>query len=103
MTKSMYHATLAIVACLAVATTAVEAKGLKNKNAPTPRREAHAGKGSVMLEIAGPTDAQAAEAFQKALAANGLQATVHENKKGGKPLRLMAQIDKTTDLSPWSK
>src|ERR1043166_4893269 len=89
MTKSMYRATLAIVACLAIATSSVEAKGLKNKNSPSPRHLGASGKDRVTLEIAGPTDSQAAEAFTKAFQANGLQATVHENKKGGKPLRLM--------------
>jgi hypothetical protein len=103
MTKKMYSVAIALVACVAVA-TAASAKNITSTKAPRPRKsEALAGKDRVMMEIAGPTDSAAAEAFQKALAANGLQAKLQANKKGGKPLRVMAAVDSSTDLSPWSK
>jgi hypothetical protein len=103
MTKKMYCVAIALVACVAVA-TAASAKGLKSSKAPSPRKsETLAGKDRVMLEVAGPTDSAAAAAFQKALAANGLQAKLQENKKGGKPLKVVAAVDSNTDLSPWGK
>ena len=103
MTKPMYSIAVALVACLAVATTA-SAKNLNSTKAPHPRKsETLAGKDRVMLEIAGPTDSAAASAFEKALAANGLQAKLQENKKGGKPLKVVAAVDSNTDLSPWGK
>src|SRR6476659_7156124 len=103
MTKSMYSVAIALVACVAIA-TAASAKNVTSTKAPRPKRsDTLAGKDRVMMEIAGPTDSAAAEAFQKALAANGLQAKLQANKKGGKPLRVMAAVDSSTDLSPWSK
>jgi hypothetical protein len=103
MTKTMYSVAVALIACLAV-TTAVSAKNLNSTKAPRPRKsESLAGKDHVMLEIAGPTDSAASEAFQKSLAANGLQARLQANKKGGKPLKVVAAVDSNTDLSPWSK
>ena len=42
-------------------------------------------------------------AYQKALASSGLSAKIRENKKGDKPLRVMAAVDKTTDLGPFGK
>src|SRR5262245_3848129 len=103
MTKLMHSVAIALVVCVAVA-TAASAKNVTSTKAPRPKRsDALAGKDRVMLEIAGPTDSAAAEAFQKALSANGLQARLQENKKGGKPLRVMAAVDSSTDLSPWSK
>jgi hypothetical protein len=103
MTTSMYRIALALVACLALATTA-SAKKVNTSKTPSPRRtETVDGKEKVMLEIAGPTDSQAAEAFQKAFTAHGLKAKVEANKRGGKPLKLVAQVDNATDLGPWSK
>jgi sarcosine oxidase gamma subunit len=60
-------------------------------------------KDAVTLEIAGPGDAQSAAAYQKALESSGLAARIHESKKGDKPLRVMAAVDKTTDLGPYGK
>ena len=54
----------------------------------------------VTLEIAGPTDSQAAAAFHKAFAANGLSAKVQESKRAASRCKLMGQIDKSTDLQP---
>src|SRR5205823_769485 len=104
MTKALYHVPVAIAICFALAATAtLEAKGLKTKNAPTPKREATDTKDKVTLEIAGPSDSQAVAAYQKALASSGLTAKIHENKKGDKPLKVMAQVDKATDLGPFGK
>ncbi len=103
MTKSMYYVAAALVACLVLTTTTSEAKGLKNKGTPGTKRSTTDPKDQVTLEIAGPTDSQAAAAFQKALETSGLQAKIHESKKGGKPLKVMAAVDKTADLGPWSK
>jgi len=103
MTRSIYRIPVVITICLAFATTAFAAKGLKSRRNPTPRREAAAGGQQVTLEIAGATDAQAAATLRQAFAASGLQGNLRENKKGGKPLKVVAAIDKTTDLSPWAK
>src|SRR3954470_2746970 len=108
MTKSIYHIATAVVACLLLAIAAsAEAKGLKSKGTPSAKKLARAdSKNQVTLEIAGPTDAQAVAAFEKALASNGLQAKIQEGKegkKGSKPLKLKAAVDTTTDLGPWSK
>jgi hypothetical protein len=103
MTKSLYHVAVAIAVCVALAIAgSAEAKGLKTKNAPSPKREVDV-KDKVTLEIAGPSDSQAIAAYQKALASSGLTAKIHENKKGDKPLKVMAQVDKTTDLGPFGK
>jgi hypothetical protein len=105
MTKRMCHTTLAFVACLAVAATALAAKSpVSTKRTPKPRRAtATAGQEMLTMEVTGVQGSQAATALNKSLAANGLHATVRESKKGNKPLKLMAQVDKTTDLSPLSK
>ena len=43
-------------------------------------------------------------AYQKALASSGLSAKIHENKKkDSKPLKVMAAVDKSTDLGPFGK
>ena len=103
MSKTIFHLTVAIVACAILSPAAFAAKGLKSSKTPTVKSEANNSKEKVTLEIAGATDSQAAAALQQAFAAQGLTAQVKENKKGGKPLRVEAQIDTTTDLSPWSK
>lgn len=103
MTKIIFHILVAIIACSILSPAAFGAKGLKSSKTPTIKSDAANRKEKVTLEIAGATDSQAAAALQQAFAANGLTATVKENKKGGKPLRVEGQIDTTTDLSAWSK
>jgi hypothetical protein len=102
MSKSKYCVALALVAGLAL-TTVVSAKNVTSTKAPSAKRTAVASKDAVSLEISGPSDAQAVAAYQKALASSGLQAKLHENKKGDKPLKVMAAVDKTTDLGPYGK
>ena len=102
MSQSKYCVALALVACLALSATA-SAKKITSTKAPSPRRAEAASKDAVTLEISGPSDAQAAAAYQKALASSGLSAKIHESKKGGKPLKVMAAVDKTTDLGPIGK
>jgi hypothetical protein len=102
MTQSKCCVWLALIACLALTATA-SAKKIASSKTPLPRRaEAH-GKDAVTLEISGPSDAPAAAAYQKALASSGLSAKIHESKKGGKPLKVTAAVDKTTDLGPIGK
>jgi hypothetical protein len=102
MSKSMYLFVLALVTCLAI-TAAASAKKLNSSKTPSPRRTEVAGKDAVTLEIAGPSDAQAVTAYQKALSSSGLPVKIHENKKGDKPLKVMAAVDKSTDLGPLGK
>jgi hypothetical protein len=102
MTQSKYCFSLALVACL-VLTATVSAKKVASTKAPSPKRAEAAGKDAVTLEISGPSDAPAAAAYQKALESSGLSAKVHESKKGGKPLKVLAAVDKTTDLGPIGK
>jgi hypothetical protein len=102
MTKLMYRVVLAVVACL-VATETASARKSISSNPPAPRRPEVASKNAVTLEIAGPSDAQAVSAYQKALASSGLRAKIHENKKGDKALKVVAAVDKTTDLGPFGK
>jgi hypothetical protein len=102
MSKSMYYLVLSLVACLALTATA-SAKNLNSSKARSPRRTEAASKDAVTLEITGPADAQAVASYQKALTSSGLSAKVHENKKGDKPLRVMAAVDKSTDLGPLGK
>lgn len=102
MSPTKHCVALALVAGLAVTATA-SAKNITTTKAPSPRRPAAVNKDAVTLEIAGPTDAQAVAAYQKALASSGLAAKIHENKKGGKALKVMAAVDKSTDLGPLGK
>jgi hypothetical protein len=102
MTQSKYCFSLALVACVVLTATA-SAKKVASTKAPSPKRAEAAGKDAVTLEISGPSDAPAAAAYQKALASSGLAAKVHESKKGGKPLKVMAAVDKSTDLGPMGK
>jgi hypothetical protein len=102
MTNSRYRIVFALLVCLAAAMPAFASKGLRSKRNPAaPRKDGKNEK--VTLEIAGPTDSQSAAAFQKAFTASGLPATIHENKKGGKALKIMSKIDKSTDLAPYAK
>jgi hypothetical protein len=103
MSHSKICVVLAVVAGLALSATA-SAKNVTSTKAPRPKRAAVVSKDNVSLEIAGPADAQAVAAYQKALTSSGLHAKIHENKKGGdKPLKVMAAVDKTTDLGPFGK
>jgi hypothetical protein len=102
MSLSKYCVALAIVAGL-VLSAAVSAKNVTSTKAPSARHAKVAGQDAVTLEIAGPTDAQAVAAYQKALASSGLSAKIRENKKGDKPLKVVAAVDKTTDLGPFGK
>jgi hypothetical protein len=102
MSKLKYCVALTIVACLALTAT-MSAKDVTSTKAPTAKRAKVANKDAVTLEIAGPADAQAVAAYQKALSSSGLEAKIHENKKGAKPLKVMAAVDKTTDLGPYGK
>jgi hypothetical protein len=102
MSKLKYCAALAVVTGLGL-TVAVSAKNVTSAKAPSAKRAAIASKDAVSLEISGPADAQAVAAYQKALTSSGLQAKIHENKKGDKPLKVMAAVDKTTDLGPYGK
>src|SRR5689334_7343532 len=102
MSLSKVGFVLALVGCLALTESALAKKG-GNGTPPAPKRVAAADKNAVTLEIAGPGDAQSAAAYQKALESSGLSAKVHESKKGDKPLRVMAAVDKTTDLGPYGK
>jgi hypothetical protein len=82
MTKSLYHVMAAIAICFTLANAiTLEAKGLKTKKTPSPKRETADAKDSVTLEIAGPSDSQAAAAYQKALASSGLTAKIHESNR----------------------
>jgi hypothetical protein len=102
MSQSKYYVALALVACL-VLTTIGSARNVTSTKAPSARRAAVANNDAVTLEINGPADAQAVAAYQKALASSGLSAKIRENKKGDKPLKVMAAVDKTTDLGPFGK
>ena len=102
MSQSKYSVVLALVACLVLTATA-SAKNVNSTKAPSSRKAQAAGKDAVTLEISGPSDAPAAAAYQKALASSGLSAKIQENKRGGKPLKVMAAVDKTTDLGPIGK
>lgn len=100
MLKSIYRWSFVVAVVVAFSAASVQAKGLKTKNTTAG---AHAGKDKVTLEIAGVADPQLAAQFQKALTDSGMQATVKESKKGGRPMRLIAQVDSATDLGPWAK
>jgi hypothetical protein len=102
MSHSKYCVALALVAGLVLTTTA-SAKKLTSTKAPTPRKAEVASKDAVMLEITGPSDAAAVAAYQKSLASSGLPAKIRENKKGGKALKVIAAVDKSTDLGPFGK
>ena len=102
MSQSKYCVALAVIACLALS-VAVSAKNVTSTKAPAARRAAVANQDAVTLEINGPADAQAIAAYQKALASSGLSAKIRENKKGDKPLKVMAVVGKTTDLGPFGK
>src|SRR4051812_17859102 len=103
MLKSKYCVALTLAAGLAL-TAAASAKNVTSTKAPSAKRTAVASKDAVSLEISGPSDAQAVAAYQKALTSSGLQAKLHENKKkGDKPLKVLAAVDKTTDLGPYGK
>ena len=102
MSPSKHCVPLALVAGL-VWTATASAKNITTTKAPSPRRAAAVNKDAVTLEIVGPTDAQAVAAYQKALTSSGLAAKSHENKKGGKGLKVMAAVDKSTDLGPLGK
>lgn len=103
MSKSKCCFVLTLVACLALLSTA-SAKNLKSSKAPVPKRTETASQDAVTLEIAGPADPQAIAAYQRALASSGLAAKIHENKKkGDKALRVVATVDKATDLGPFGK
>jgi hypothetical protein len=100
MTQSKCCVALALITCLGLTATA-SAKKLSSTKTPSPRRAET--KDAVTLEISGPSDAPAAAAYQKALESSGVSAKVHESKKGSKPLKVMAAVDKTTDLAPLGK
>ena len=103
MSQSKFCIALAIIVGLVVS-VAASAKNVTSTKAPSAKRAAVVSKDAVTLEIAGPADAQAVAAYQKALSSSGLSAKIHENKKGGdKPLKVMAAVDKTTDLGPFGK
>ena len=95
MSKPTYHVLLALVACLALAAAASAKK-------PPPLRRV-ASKDAVTLEIAGPTDAQAVAAYQRAITLSGLEAKVYLNIKGDKAIKVVAAVGKTTDLGPFGK
>ena len=100
MFQSKYRVVVALVAAMALSGTAVAKKSSKT---PAPRRAEAAGPNAVTLEIAGPADPEAVSAYQKAFAASGLTAKIHESKKGNKALRVVASVDKSTDLKPFGK
>ena len=100
MSQSKYRVVLALVAALALTGTALAKKSSKP---PALRRAEAASANAVTLEIAGPADPQAVAAYQKAFAAGGLTAKIHESKKGNKPLRVVAAVDKSTYLGPFGK
>jgi hypothetical protein len=103
MSKSIYHVVLALVACLALTAAASAKKGNSSKT-PSPKRADVASKDAVSLQISGPADEQAVSAYQKAFSSSGLSAKIHANKKkDDKGLRVMAAVDKTTDLGPYGK
>jgi hypothetical protein len=102
MSQSKYCVAVALVACL-VLTATTSARNVTSTKAPSARRAAVVSKDAVTLEITGPADAQAIAAYQKALASSGLSAKIRENKKGDKPLKVMAIVDKTMDLGPFGK
>jgi hypothetical protein len=101
MSLSKIGFVLALVGCFVLAEHALAKKG--GSRPPAAKRAAAAMKGAVTLEIAGPGDAQSAAAYQKALESSGLSARIHESKKGDRPLRVIAAVDKTTDLGPYGK
>jgi hypothetical protein len=99
MTKSMHRATIAIAVCLTIAASASASKNLSSTHAPLAPRTGQ----KLTLEIMGAEGPQAAAELQRAFAASGIQATVRQNKKRNKPLKLEAQVDQNTDLSVWSR
>src|SRR5262249_12597514 len=102
MSLSKIGFVLALVGCLALAEGA-SAKNLSSGKPPASKRSATAVKNPVMLEIAGRSDAESAAAYQRGLETSGPSARIQETKKGDKPLRVMAAVDKTTDLGPYGK
>jgi hypothetical protein len=102
MSQSKYCVAAALVACL-IPTVTASARNVTSTKAPSARRAAVVSKDAVTLEITGPADAQAVAAYQKALASSGLSAKIRENKKGDKPLKVMAVVGTTTDLGPFGK
>ncbi len=102
MSKLTYGVVLALAASMALG-TAASAKGLKSSKAPAAKHVETLNKDTVSLEITGPADPQAVTAYQKALASSGLTAKIRENKKGDKALKIVAAVDKSTDLGPYGK
>lgn len=105
MSRSKSRLAPALIACLALValTASASAKNFKSSKTPALKHGAVAVKDAVALEITGPADTQAVAAYQQALASSGLQVKIHESKKGDKPLKVTAAVDKATDLSSFGK
>jgi hypothetical protein len=96
--------------CLVLSTAVVAApasgeNAIKSGPFKTPREaKLAANMQQVIFEIAGADNSQAA-AIEKSLADNKLKARLHEDKgkAKGKPLRLIAEVERDSDISPWVK
>ena len=103
--RAMVLATNSIMAAAVVAAPASRENSAK-RDAFKTRREAKiaANMQQVILEIAGADNSQAA-AIEKSLADNKLKARLQEDKgeTKGKPMRLIAEVERGADLSPWIK
>jgi hypothetical protein len=107
MIKSVFHCTLAIVACslLASITLAAPRSGKSTTPHKTPSQhpaKTTSGKEKLTIDLVGADGIEPA-AITKALADSNLQAKLHEAKGKGKPLHLTADIDPAEDLSQFSK
>src|ERR1700752_816042 len=105
MNKFIFHSTLSLAACLALATAVFAAAPTKTrhpqatKKPPTMRLASASERERVTLEIGGADSNPSAATLNKALADNGLHATIREAK--GKPYRMMAEVRGSQDLAKW--
>jgi hypothetical protein len=109
VTKSIVSSMSVLVVYLllaaVVAAPASSEHSTKSGAFETPREAKHAvNMQQVIFEIAGADNSQAA-AIEKSLADNKLEARLHQDKgkAKGKPLRLIADVDRGADLSTWIK
>jgi len=106
MNKLIFHSTLSLAACLALATAVFAAKPA-NKNTQTTKKphSTHVAAASdrerVTIQIWGAESDQAATTLNKALTDSGVRAEVREAK--GKPYRTMAEVGKSQDLAALGK
>jgi hypothetical protein len=103
--RALVLATSSIIAAGVVAAP-VSSEDSPKRGAFKTRREAKiaANMQQVIFEIAGADNSQAA-AIEKSLADNKLKARLHADKgeAKSKPMRLIADVERGADLSPWIK